>query len=96
MQERNAGEVGSRAGERLALYQYPSCPFCWRVRRVIDDLGVDVEMRDVLEDPQHMRDLVAARGRRTVPVLRITSDDEDRWLPESADIVRYLRERYGR
>jgi len=29
-------------------------------------------------------------------VLRITTpDDEERWMPESADIVRYLQASYG-
>ncbi len=32
----------------------------------------------------------------TVPVLRITSPDgEQRWLRESADIVRYLQQTYA-
>lgn len=81
--------------ERLALYQYPSCPFCVMVRRVIDELGVDVEMRDIIQNPEYRQELIEARGRRTVPVLRITSPEGDRWMPESRDIVRYLRDRYG-
>lgn len=93
-QTKNRDAEGS-PGEHLALYQYPSCPFCVRVRRVIDELGIDVEMRDIIESPEHRRDLMEARGRRTVPVLRITSAEGDRWMPESAEIVRYLRERYG-
>jgi glutathione S-transferase len=41
--------------------------------------------------------LVAERGRRTVPVLRIRGEGggADRWMPESADIVAYLAERFG-
>jgi glutaredoxin 2 len=38
---------------------------------------------------------VEATGRRTVPVLRIEHDDgRVEWMPESADIVDYLRERF--
>ena len=81
--------------ETLALYYTPTCPFCVRVLRVIDELGIDVELRNVWEDPQHRTDLVEARGRATVPVLRCTSAEKDRWMPESADIIRYLRERFG-
>jgi hypothetical protein len=37
-----------------------------------------------------------ARGRTTIPVLRITTaDGEDRWMQETADIVRYLQATYG-
>ena len=81
--------------EHLALYQYPSCPYCVRVRRVIEELGIDVEMRDIIQSPQHRRDLVEARGRQTVPVLRITGPEGDRWMPESRAIMQYLIERYG-
>lgn len=79
----------------LSLYYYDGCFFCGRVRKTLEDLGVRVEMRNILEDPQHLSDLVAARGRRTVPVLRIRKEGGDEWMPESADIVAYLRRRFG-
>lgn len=82
--------------DKLALYHTPGCPFCALVRASIDRLGIDVELRDVSTDRQHFNDLVAARNRATVPVLRITSPDGDsRWLPESRDIVQYLEKTYG-
>ena len=41
--------------------------------------------------------IAAALGRGTVPVLRIEGDDgEVEWLPESAEIVRYLEAHFGR
>ena len=79
------------AEDTLALYYSRSCPFCTSVRSAIDRLGLDVELREVFEEPSYREELVEARGRATVPVLRITSPDgEDRWMPESRDIVRYL------
>lgn len=83
----------SPAEDKLALYYFDSCPFCGMVRRAIDLLGIDVELRDVMVEPQHRDDLVEARGRATVPVLRITSPDgEERWMPESQDIISYLQQ----
>lgn len=83
-------------GDHLALYHFDGCGYCSRVRRAIEELGIDVELRNIFDNPDHMDSLSAARGRRTVPVLRITSPDgEDRWLPESTEIIRYLRETYG-
>jgi len=77
--------------DRLALYHSRSCPFCALVTSVIDRLGLDVELREIFEEPRYREQLVDARGRATVPVLRITSPDgEERWMPESHDIVRYL------
>ena len=81
---------------RLALYQYAGCPFCSRVCRAIESLGIDVELRDTMTDPQSGRELIEAMGRATVPVLRIEEPDGSvRWLPESVEIVLYLRERFG-
>ncbi len=80
--------------ESLALYYTPTCPFCIRVLRVIDELGIAVELRDISSDDQYRAELVEARGRATVPVLRCTSRTRDRWMPESADIIRYLRDRF--
>lgn len=82
--------------DSLALYYFDGCPFCGMVRRAIELLNVDVELRNVRVDPKHRDDLVAARGRATVPVLRITSPNGDeRWMPESRDIASYLQKTYG-
>jgi len=79
------------AKDKLALYHYNGCPFCSMVKSVIDRLGIDVELRDIFEISQHRDDLIEARGRATVPVLQIVSPSgEDRWMPESRDIARYL------
>ena len=91
------GPAEAPTEDHLALYYFDGCPFCVRVLRVIDALGLDVELRNIYDDRQHFDGLRAARGRTTVPVLRITSSDgEDRWMPESADIVRYLQATYGK
>jgi glutaredoxin len=86
----------TRTTDHLALYRYEGCPYCMMVERAIAELGLEVEQRDIWEDPEHRRALAAARGRTTVPVLRITTaDGAERWMPESRDIVHYLRTRYG-
>lgn len=83
------------AGDRLALYYFPTCPFCIRVLMTIKMMKIDVELRNIRASDEYWDELVAARGRATVPVLRImTADDEDRWMPESGDIVRYLKQTY--
>lgn len=76
----------------LALYVYAGCGYCEDVRAALRDLGVEVEERDIRREPEHRRALLSARGRGTVPVLRIA---EDTWIPESRDIIRYLYERFG-
>ena len=82
--------------DKLALYYFDSCPFCVRVRAAIERLGLDVELRNIHDDPERWDQLVAARGRATVPVLKIDSaDGSEHWMPESADIIRYLEKTYG-
>ncbi len=84
------------AKDKLVLYHARGCPFCAIVTSAIDRLGLDVELREIFEDPRYRDELVAARGRATVPVLRISSPDgEQRWMPESRDIVRYLETTYA-
>lgn len=81
----------SAAEDKLTVYHFESCPFCRMVRSEIEDLGLDVELRDIFDNAQYRDELVSARGRPTVPVLRITSPDgEERWMPESHAIMRYL------
>ena len=87
-----------RAGaELLSLYGYPQCPFCQRVLRAIEALGLEIELRNTLLEPERRDELIAALGRGTVPVLRIedAGEGEVEWLPESAEIVAYLEERFG-
>ncbi len=82
--------------DQLALYYMPTCPFCQRVMKAIARLGLDVEMRNVIDDPERRDELIQARGRATVPVLWIKSPDGGvRWMPESLDIIRYLEHTYG-
>ena len=78
--------------EELALYVMRGCGYCEDVRAAARALGITLEERDVRSEPAHMAALLAARGRRTVPVLRI---GQDHWMPESQDIIAYLYARFG-
>ncbi len=78
----------------LTLYARDGCGYCYRVLRAIEHLGLDVEVRNIWQSEEAARELLQASGRLTVPVLRIRDAGGDiRWLPESADIIRYLEAR---
>lgn len=80
----------------LSIYGYPQCPFCRRVLDVVSSLGLEIPLRNTLQDADHRGELVEAMGGATVPVLLIEGEAGDlKWLPESADIVRYLADRFG-
>lgn len=90
------GAASAPSTDVLALYYFERCPYCRRVLAVIDELGLDVERRDILGDEGRRMELIEGTGRSTVPVLHITSaDGATRWMPESADVVSYLRATYS-
>lgn len=80
----------------LALYYYDTCMFCAKVRKAMGALKLTIELRDIMGDRDHYRDLANGGGRTTVPCLRIGKNDDDaQWMYESADIIAYLAERFG-
>ena len=79
----------------LALYHYDSCPFCVRVTRVLERLGVDCELRNTQLEPSRREELVEGGGRSQVPCLRIEGEEGSvTWLYESADIIEYLSAKF--
>lgn len=80
----------------LILYYFPTCPFCIIVLNVFEQMGLDIELRNIFADPQWRQELIQGGGRKTVPCLRIEKDGTDvTWMYESRDIIRYLHERFG-
>ena len=77
--------------KHLALYHYDGCGFCAMVRRQAQQLGVELELRNIRSDRSHYTALMVEMGRGTVPVLHITyNDGEVQWMPESSDIISFL------
>lgn len=94
MAQEKANDVEKTAG--LSLYGFPSCPYCRRVLGRIDSLGLEIPLRNTMSDGTYHDEIVGALGRGTVPVLRIENKSGAvQWLPESADIIEYLEERFG-
>lgn len=76
---------------KLALYHFDSCPFCAKTRRSIDEINVDVELRNIELNHQHRIDLQEGGHKTQVPCLRIDdTKGETQWLYESDDIIHYL------
>jgi len=74
----------------LSLYHFEGCPYCGRVRDAMRRLGIELELRDIHQQPRHREELVGATGRQMVACLSIEGPSGTRWMHESADIVRYL------
>ncbi len=81
---------------KLALYHFPTCPFCLKARRTMRRLSLDIELRDAKNDEAHRSALIAGGGKPQVPCLLITeSSGQKTWLYESDAINAYLDREFG-
>lgn len=72
----------------LVLYKFDACPYCARVQREIERLGLSIEQRDTRQDRTVREDLRRRTGRTQVPCLFI----ENKAMFESLDIIDWLRD----
>ncbi len=78
----------------LALYQYPACPFCVKVRRAFKRNSLNIETRDAKRNEQFKQELVQGGGALKVPCLRIEENGTAKWMYESSEIITYLESRF--
>lgn len=75
------------------LYRHVGCPYCERVVRVAQHLDLDFRSRFVVPTHSQRDHVKRISGTRTVPML--VDSEAGITLSESANIVEYLRTRYG-
>lgn len=78
----------------ITLYARRLCPYCWRVKRKLDALGVDYETAYVSFLPFRRSEVKAISDQSQVPVI-VDTEHEVTGMNESSDIVAYLEETYG-
>ena len=82
--------------QKLALYQFRTCPFCMKVRREMRRLSLNIELRDAQKNPQHRAALLQGSGEIKVPCLKITDEQgNSQWMQESGKIIAYLQKRFA-
>jgi len=82
--------------EKLALYQFNTCPFCIKVRHELARLSLPITLRDAQHHAGHRADLLAGGGKIQTPCLQITDDQGAvQWLYESKEIIGYLQQRFA-
>jgi|TARA_B110000977_G_C10895297_1_gene423051 glutathione S-transferase len=83
------------AVEQYQLFKSDTCGFCHRVRSFLQQNNIEVPLRDINQDQQAFRELLAGGGRGMVPCLRIESvDGAVSWMYESMDIMAYLTSKH--
>ena len=82
--------------EQLALYHFPTCPFCLKARRAMHRLSLNIDLRNAQHDPVHRQALLAGGSKIQTPCLRITdAQGQSIWLYESRDIIAYLEREFA-
>ncbi|MDR2105876.1 MAG: glutathione S-transferase N-terminal domain-containing protein [Coriobacteriales bacterium] len=76
--------------DELALYYSPSCPFCLKVLRFLEQNGIIIDLRSTME-ADNLQVLLDVGKKNQVPCLFIGG----KALYESDDIISYLAQRFG-
>ena len=73
---------------RLTLYYKPTCPYCHKVLSFMENAGIHLSLKNILESPEAREELTAKGGKSQVPALEI----DGKIMYESEDIIAYLKE----
>ena len=73
----------------IKLYTGDYCPFCRRVKRELERLGLDYDVVDA--DVDGRGEVIQLSGQRAIPILTIG----DEVFVDSSHIIRELRSRYA-
>ena len=79
----------TREKTAIKLYTGAYCPFCRRVKKELERLGLDYEAVDA--DADGRDEVIQLSGQRAIPILTIG----DEVLVDSSHIIRELRSRYA-
>lgn len=72
--------------DNLTLYHKKTCPYCLKVLHFMEENGINLDTRDVLQ-PGNQNDLIKIGGKKQVPCLVV----ENKALYESDDIIAYFK-----
>ena len=78
----------------LLVFELAGCPYCAKVRRVLEALDLEYESRSVPRARSDRTAVYEATGQYGIPVL-VDRTNGVEGLAESDDIVAYLAEAYG-
>ena len=80
----------------VTFYWRPGCPFCVRLERDLDHLGVELDRRNIWDDPAHAAVVRSiANGNETVPTVvvgphRMVNPPADQVIAALADVSPHL------
>jgi len=78
----------------IELYELDGCPYCAKVIKKLDELGLDYDSHMVPRSHSERTEVKEVSGQTGVPVL-VDKEHGVEGMPESDDIVEYLEKTYG-
>ncbi|MFA6142910.1 MAG: glutaredoxin domain-containing protein [Candidatus Omnitrophota bacterium] len=57
--------------KKITIYSTPTCPFCIRAKRFLDDNKIQYEDIDVSENQDRAQEMIKKSGQMGVPVIDI-------------------------
>jgi len=78
----------------IELYQKEECPYCKRVREVLNELNLDFICRISKSGTKQREVMLQLGGQAMVPFL--VDQERGVMMYESEDIIAYLRATYGK
>lgn len=82
-------EAVQESSEKIKFYTGNYCPYCRRVKKELDRLGLEYE--SVNADMDGRAEVIELSGQRAIPIMTIG----DEVLVDSTYIIRELRQRYA-
>ncbi|HOF45015.1 MAG TPA: glutaredoxin domain-containing protein [Candidatus Pacearchaeota archaeon] len=59
---------------RIRLFTTPICPYCFSLKRFLEEKGIEVEEIDVTKNEVAMEEMINETQQTTVPVLDIDGE----------------------
>ena len=60
--------------KNVKVYSTPTCPYCIKVKRFLEESGVEYEEKDVASDKEAADESVEKSGQMGVPVIDIEGE----------------------
>ncbi|MGE0199067.1 MAG: glutaredoxin family protein [Simkaniaceae bacterium] len=73
----------------LILYYRPTCPYCKKVLKFLEEIDLEIPLKNIEDSPKAKDELLHLGGKAQVPCLFI----DGKPLYESDDIIDWLKER---
>ncbi len=59
---------------KVRVFSTPTCPYCFALKRFLEEKGIEVEQVDVSSDLEAQKEMIEKTKQTTVPVTEINGE----------------------